>query len=60
MRISVPEVPHKDDAMREILQLLIGSFDNLGDTGSSFGRRVKILESMVSVRMCVFMIDLGL
>lgn len=58
-RITAPEAPYNDDLMREIFQLIVGSFQGLDQMNSlTFGRRVTILETVAKVRSCVVMLDL--
>lgn len=58
-RITAPEAPYNDDLMREIFQLIVGSFQGLDQMSSpTFGRRVTILETVAKVRSCVVMLDL--
>lgn len=58
-RITAPEAPYSDDTMREIFQLIVGSFQGLDEIKSpSFARRVTILETVAKVRSCVVMLDL--
>ncbi|PON57633.1 Coatomer beta subunit [Parasponia andersonii] len=58
-RITAPEAPYSDDVLKDIFQLIVGTFDGLRDTsGPSFGRRVVILETLAKYRSCVVMLDL--
>ncbi|KAJ7946452.1 Sister chromatid cohesion PDS5-like protein [Quillaja saponaria] len=58
-RITAPEAPYDDDVLKDIFQLIVGTFSGLSDTsGSSFGRRVVILETLAKYRSCVVMLDL--
>ncbi|KAF9616568.1 hypothetical protein IFM89_030335 [Coptis chinensis] len=58
-RISAPEAPYTDDEMKQIFQLIVGSFEKLYDTFSrSYAKRVSILETVAKVRSCVVMLDL--
>ncbi|KAL5698903.1 hypothetical protein ACHQM5_029878 [Ranunculus cassubicifolius] len=58
-RITAPEAPYTDDQMKQIFQLIVSSFEMLGDTSSrSYQRRVSILETVAKVRSCVVMLDL--
>ncbi|KAL2339290.1 hypothetical protein Fmac_013736 [Flemingia macrophylla] len=58
-RITAPEAPYSDDILKDIFQLIVGTFSGLSDTnGPSFGRRVVILETLARYRSCVVMLDL--
>ncbi|XP_061344321.1 sister chromatid cohesion protein PDS5 homolog A [Gastrolobium bilobum] len=58
-RITAPEAPYSDDVLKDIFQLIVGTFSGLSDTsGPSFGRRVAILETLAKYRSCVVMLDL--
>ncbi|KAK4802635.1 hypothetical protein SAY86_000838 [Trapa natans] len=58
-RITAPEAPYDDDVLKDIFQLIVGTFSGLADTaGPSFGRRVVILETLAKYRSCVVMLDL--
>ncbi|KAI4380188.1 hypothetical protein MLD38_006407 [Melastoma candidum] len=58
-RISAPEAPYEDDAMKEVFQLIVSSFGNLSTLSSrSYVKRVSILETVAKVRSCVVMLDL--
>ncbi|KAJ7967846.1 sister chromatid cohesion protein PDS5-like A-A-like [Quillaja saponaria] len=58
-RITAPEAPYSDDVLKDIFQLIVGTFGGLSDTnGPSFGRRVVILETLAKYRSCVVMLDL--
>ncbi|KAI4371180.1 hypothetical protein MLD38_019446 [Melastoma candidum] len=58
-RITAPDAPYTDDILKDTFELIVGTFSELGDTaGSSFGRRVAILEMLARYRSCVVMLDL--
>ncbi|XP_042521110.1 sister chromatid cohesion protein PDS5 homolog A-B isoform X2 [Macadamia integrifolia] len=58
-RITAPEAPYSDDVLRDIFNLIVGTFGGLRDiNGPSFGRRVVILETLARYRSCVVMLDL--
>ncbi|CAL5057178.1 unnamed protein product [Urochloa decumbens] len=58
-RITAPNAPYDDDAMRDVFSLIVGAFQHLDDTQSPFfGRRVSILDTVAKVRSCVVMLDL--
>ncbi|KAL5972453.1 hypothetical protein ACLOJK_041708 [Asimina triloba] len=58
-RITAPEAPYSDDVLRDIFQLIVGTFGGLDDINSPlFGRRVVILETLARYRSCVVMLDL--
>ncbi|KAG6385675.1 hypothetical protein SASPL_154511 [Salvia splendens] len=58
-RITAPEAPYDDDVLKDVFQLIVGTFSGLIDVNSpSFGRRVVILETLARYRSCVVMLDL--
>ncbi|KAJ8760192.1 hypothetical protein K2173_011048 [Erythroxylum novogranatense] len=58
-RITAPEAPYSDEVLKDIFQLIVGTFSGLSDiSGPSFGRRVVILETLAKYRSCVVMLDL--
>ncbi|XP_075505571.1 sister chromatid cohesion protein PDS5 homolog A-like isoform X1 [Primulina tabacum] len=58
-RITAPEAPYDDDVLKDIFELIVGTFSGLSDiNGPSFGRRVVILETLARYRSCVVMLDL--
>ncbi|CAN6232436.1 unnamed protein product [Urochloa humidicola] len=58
-RITAPDAPYDDDAMRDAFSLIVGAFQHLDDTQSPFfERRVSILDTVAKVRSCVVMLDL--
>ncbi|KAL2603500.1 hypothetical protein GLYMA_09G014600v4 [Glycine max] len=58
-RITAPEAPYSDDVLKNIFQLIVGTFSGLSDTsGSSFDQRVAILDTLAKYRSCVVMLDL--
>ncbi|RDX94616.1 Sister chromatid cohesion protein PDS5-like B, partial [Mucuna pruriens] len=58
-RITAPEAPYSDEVLKDIFQLIVGTFSGLSDTsGPSFDRRVAILETLAKYRSCVVMLDL--
>ncbi|XP_004953083.1 sister chromatid cohesion protein PDS5 homolog B isoform X1 [Setaria italica] len=58
-RITAPDAPYDDDAMRDVFSLIVGAFQNLDDTESPlFARRLSILDTVAKVRSCVVMLDL--
>lgn len=58
-RITAPEAPYSDDVLKNIFEVIVGTFSGLSDTnGPSFGRRVFILETLARYRSCVVMLDL--
>ncbi|CAL4968273.1 unnamed protein product [Urochloa decumbens] len=58
-RITAPDAPYDDDAMRDVFSLIVGAFQHLDDTQSPFfGRRMSILDTVAKVRSCVVMLDL--
>ncbi|KZV51246.1 hypothetical protein F511_05903 [Dorcoceras hygrometricum] len=58
-RITAPEAPYEDDVLKDIFELIVGTFSGLNDiNGPSFARRVVILETLARYRSCVVMLDL--
>ncbi|KAJ4792820.1 hypothetical protein LUZ62_029207 [Rhynchospora pubera] len=58
-RITAPEAPYSDDVLRDMFELIVGTFSGLNDSSSSsFARRVAILETLARYRSCVVMLDL--
>ncbi|KAL2341418.1 hypothetical protein Fmac_009358 [Flemingia macrophylla] len=58
-RITAPEAPYSDDVLKDIFQLIVGTFSGLSDTsGPSFDQRVAILDTLAKYRSCVVMLDL--
>lgn len=59
MRIVAPDAPYSDDILKEIFELIVASFKGLNERESRFfDKRLKILESVATVRSCVVMLDL--
>ncbi|KAG9444024.1 hypothetical protein H6P81_015364 [Aristolochia fimbriata] len=60
MRILAPNPPFSEKILKDIFQLLISMFAELADTSSPyFMRRVKILETISTLKCCVLMLDIG-
>ncbi|PUZ76524.1 hypothetical protein GQ55_1G298000 [Panicum hallii var. hallii] len=58
-RITAPDAPYDDDAMRDVFSLIVGAFQHLDDIQNPFfGRRASILDTVAKVRSCVVMLDL--
>ncbi|CAD6250332.1 unnamed protein product [Miscanthus lutarioriparius] len=58
-RITAPDAPYDDDAMKDVFSLIVGAFKHLDDIESPFfGRRTSILDTVAKVRSCVVMLDL--
>ncbi|RLM79722.1 hypothetical protein C2845_PM12G11910 [Panicum miliaceum] len=58
-RITAPDAPYDDDAMRVVFSLIVGAFQHLDDIENPFfGRRASILDTVAKVRSCVVMLDL--
>ncbi|CAM8966448.1 unnamed protein product [Rhodiola kirilowii] len=58
-RITAPDVPYRDDMMKEVFRLTISAFEGLSDNSSkSFAKRVSILEIVARVRSCAVLLDL--
>lgn len=58
-RITAPDAPYDDDAMKDVFSLIVGAFEHLDDIEDpSFGRRTSILDTVAKVRSCVVMLDL--
>ncbi|GLJ37448.1 hypothetical protein SUGI_0760860 [Cryptomeria japonica] len=61
IRISTPQEPYEDNVMKEVLQLVVDSFQYLGDIRAHyFPRRVAILKVFAKIRLSNIMLDLGL
>ncbi|XP_051137575.1 sister chromatid cohesion protein PDS5 homolog C-like [Andrographis paniculata] len=59
-RITAPEAPYDNDVMKDVLQLIVSSFENFADTSSrSHKKRVTVLKIMAKARSCVVLLDLG-
>lgn len=60
IRILAPQEPYEEDTMKEVVQLIVDSFQHLVDDGSRhFPRRETILRAFVEVRLCNLLLDLG-
>ncbi|XP_062222786.1 sister chromatid cohesion protein PDS5 homolog C-like isoform X5 [Phragmites australis] len=58
-RITAPDAPYDDDAMKDVFSVIVGSFQDLDDIESPFfRRRASILDTVAKVRSCVVMLDL--
>ncbi|XP_076907861.1 sister chromatid cohesion protein PDS5 homolog A-like [Bidens hawaiensis] len=58
-RVTAPEAPYGDDALKDIFHLIVSTFSGLRDTkGPSYRRRVTILEMLAKYRLCIVMLDL--
>ncbi|AES59134.1 nucleic acid-binding protein, putative [Medicago truncatula] len=58
-RITAPDGPYNDHQMKEVLRLIVSSFENLHDMSSRwYETRISILETVAKVRLCVVMLDL--
>jgi len=58
-RITAPDAPYDDDAMKDVFSLIVDAFKHLDDIESPFfGRRTSILDTVAKVRSCVVMLDL--
>jgi hypothetical protein len=58
-RITAPNAPYDDDAMKDVFAVIVGSFQHLDKIGSPFfGRLASILDTVAKVRSCVVMLDL--
>ena len=59
LRITAPFPPYNDDIMKIIFRLIVGTFLDLYNcAGSTFGRKIKVLEAMAMTRTYEVMIDL--
>lgn len=59
MRITMPHDPYNKDIMKEVFQLIVESFQGLSNIHNpSFGKVVRILESVAKIRACVIMLGL--
>lgn len=60
MRVLAPEPPFSDEIFRDIFKLFASMFAELGDVESPyFSRRVKILETVATLKCCILMLDIG-
>ncbi|KAL9237009.1 hypothetical protein vseg_011602 [Gypsophila vaccaria] len=58
-RITAPEAPYSDDILKDVFGLIVDTFSGLNEiSGSAFGKRVIILETLARYRSCVVMLDL--
>ncbi|XP_024005574.1 uncharacterized protein LOC18028757 [Eutrema salsugineum] len=58
MRIYSPVAPYDEDKMREVLQLIVSSFEHLDDVNSlSYTIRIWILNTVAKCQVCVLMLD---
>lgn len=61
MRISARKAPYDDNTLKEIIQLLVDSFQDIDDiTRSHFSISVAILETFANLRLNNIMLDFGL
>ncbi|KAJ4827146.1 hypothetical protein Tsubulata_024454 [Turnera subulata] len=59
-RITAPDEPYPDDLMRDVLRLIVSSFENLADYSSrSYNKRVSILETVATVKLPNTMLNVG-
>ena len=59
LRITTPFPPYNDDIMKGIFRLIVGTFQDLYNcVGSTFGRKLKVLEAMAMTQTYEVMIDL--
>ena len=59
LRITTPFPPYNDDIMKRIFRLIVGTFRDLDNyAGSTFGRKLKVLEVMAMTRTYEIMFDL--
>jgi len=60
-KITAPKEPYNDDVMKEILELIVESFRDLGEMNSpSFARRFSILKIVEDVQLTTVMVNLEL
>ncbi|KAI3767597.1 hypothetical protein L2E82_17844 [Cichorium intybus] len=60
LRILAPNPGFSDADFRDIFQLLLGMFGELGDTKTPyFSKRVTLLETIAKFNFCVLMLDTG-
>ncbi|KAL8170975.1 hypothetical protein V2J09_022779 [Rumex salicifolius] len=60
MRILAPDPSFSDKTFKDVFELFISTFAELGDTSSPyFSRRAKILETVAGLECCQQMLDLG-
>ncbi|GLJ24258.1 hypothetical protein SUGI_0462510 [Cryptomeria japonica] len=58
IRITAPEIPYKDDIMKEVFQLIVESLHGLYDEKVPTFNRTKFLDIMARTRSFVLMLDL--
>ena len=59
LRITTPFPPYNDDIMKRIFRLIVGTFQDLDNcAGSTFGRKLKVLEVMAMTQTYEVMFDL--
>ncbi|XP_010541569.1 PREDICTED: protein starmaker isoform X2 [Tarenaya hassleriana] len=59
IRITAPDAPYNDEEMKEILQLIVSTFERLDDKSSlSYDKRITILENTARIRLPVLILDL--
>ena len=59
LRLTSPIAPYNDDVMRRIMRLIVEIFHDLDNSaGSTFGKKLKILEFMAMIRTYEVMFDL--
>ncbi|CAH8390645.1 unnamed protein product, partial [Eruca vesicaria subsp. sativa] len=57
-RINAPFAPYVDDQMRDVLQLIVSSFEHLDDKDSlSYTKRTSILNTVAKYEVSVLMLD---
>nr|XP_043616578.1 sister chromatid cohesion protein pds5 isoform X2 [Erigeron canadensis] len=60
LRILAPNPGFTDEDFKDIFQLLLGMFAELGDIKSPYySRRVELLETIAKFNFCVLMLDTG-
>ncbi|KAI3785976.1 hypothetical protein L1987_45102 [Smallanthus sonchifolius] len=58
-RITAPEIPYKDEVMKEIFKLNVLAFAQLSNvSGQSYHKVIHILGSVAKVKSCLLMLDL--
>ena len=61
IRILAPQEHYEEVIMKEVVQLIVDSYQHLSNSSSpQFPRRVTILKSFAEIRLCNLMLDMGL
>ncbi|CAL0308621.1 unnamed protein product [Lupinus luteus] len=59
-RITAPEVPFRDELMKEIFKLTVSAFEKLSHvSGHCYEKVLSIIDNFANLRLCLVMLDLG-